>query len=91
MSNRHFVPQNALDASRGDLTGALTSSSRCSTFFAETVYLTSFVHREELFDIAERWLCNRLEPTDGLRLTQILICDGFVLGETLGAFARLLL
>jgi hypothetical protein len=55
------------------------------------VYITSFVHREELFDIAERWLCNRLEPTDGLRLTQIFICDGFVLGETLGAFARLLL
>jgi hypothetical protein len=55
------------------------------------VYLTSFAHREELFNIAERWLCNRPEPSDGLRLTQILICDGFVLGETLGAFARLLL
>ncbi len=55
------------------------------------MYLTSFVHREELFDITERWLCNRLEPHDGLRLTQILICDGFVLGETLDAIARLLL
>jgi hypothetical protein len=55
------------------------------------MYLTSFVHREELFDITERWLCNRLEPTDGLRLTQILICDGFVLGETLDAITRLLL
>lgn len=55
------------------------------------VYLTSFVHREEIFDITERWLCNRLEPTDGLRLTQILICDGFVLGETLDAVTRRLL
>lgn len=55
------------------------------------MYLTSFVHREELFDITERWLCNRLEPTDGLRLTQILICDGFVLGETLDTVTRLLL
>lgn len=58
---------------------------------AGTVYLTSFVHREELFDITERWLWNRLEPADPLRLTQILISDGFVLGETLDAFARLLL
>ena len=55
------------------------------------MYLTSFIHREELFDITERWLCNRLEPTDGLRLTQILVCDGFVLGETLDAITRLLL
>jgi len=56
-----------------------------------TVYLTSFVHREELFHIVERWLCNRPVPIHGLRLTQILICGGFVLGESLGAFARLLL
>ncbi len=55
------------------------------------MYLTSFIHREELFDITERWLCNRLELTDGLRLTQILICDGFVLGETLEAITGLLL
>jgi hypothetical protein len=55
------------------------------------VYLTSFIHREELFDITERWLCNHLLPTDGLRLTQILICDGFVLGETLESVTRSLL
>ena len=55
------------------------------------MYLTSFIHRDALFDIAERWLCGRLEPDDGLRITQILICDDFVLGETLKGFARLLL
>ena len=55
------------------------------------MYLTSFIHRDALFDIAERWLCGRLEPDDGLRITQILICDDFVLGETLERFARLLL
>jgi hypothetical protein len=55
------------------------------------VYLTSFIHREELFDITERWLCNQLLPTDGLRLTQILICDGFVLGVTLDSVTRSLL
>ena len=55
------------------------------------MYLTSFIHRDALFDIAERWLCGRLEPDDGRRITQILISDDFVLGDTLKRFARLLL
>jgi hypothetical protein len=57
----------------------------------EAMYVTSFIHRDALFDIAERWLCGRLEPDDGFRVTQILICDDFVLGETLKRFARFLL
>jgi hypothetical protein len=57
----------------------------------ENVYLTSFVHREELFRIAERWLCGRLELQDARRITEILICDGFVLGETLEGVANVLL
>ncbi len=55
------------------------------------MYLTSFIHREDLFNITERWLCGRLEPDDGLRITQILICDGFVLGEALETISNLLL
>jgi len=55
------------------------------------MYLSSFIHRNDLFDIAERWLLGRLEPDDGLRITQILICDGFVLGQTLEAMVRVLL
>jgi hypothetical protein len=55
------------------------------------MYLTSFIHREDLFEIAERWLCGRMEPDDGLRITQILISDGFVLGETLEMMLKLLL
>jgi len=55
------------------------------------VYLTSFVHCEDLFKITQRWLCGRLEPTDGLHITRILICDGFVVGETLEVMADLLL
>jgi len=54
------------------------------------VYLTSFIHREDLFNITERWLCGRLKPDDGLRITQILICDGFVVGETLETLTNLL-
>lgn len=55
------------------------------------MYITSFVHREELFQMVQRWFCDRLEPSDGQRVTQILICDGFVLGETLDTFTRLVL
>jgi hypothetical protein len=55
------------------------------------VYLTSFVHREGLFDIAQRWFCGRPHGDDAKLLTEILICDGFVIGETLEVLARKLL
>jgi hypothetical protein len=55
------------------------------------MYLSSLIHRDHLFDIAERWLLGWLEPDDGLRITQILICDGFVLGQTLESMMRDLL
>ncbi len=55
------------------------------------MYLTSFIHREDLFDLAERWLCGVLQPEDGLRITQILLCDGFVLGQTLEMVSKILL
>lgn len=54
------------------------------------MYLTSFIHRDKLFSIAERWFCGRPHPEDGLHLTEILICDGFVLSETVKAVARVL-
>jgi len=47
------------------------------------VYLTSFIHRNALFNIAERWFCNCPEPGDCRSITEILICDGFVINETL--------
>jgi hypothetical protein len=55
------------------------------------VYLTSFIHRDQLLDIAERWFCGHLNSDDALRLTQILICDGFVLAETLECLTKDLL
>ncbi len=55
------------------------------------MYLTSFVHRENLFDVSERWLCGLLRPDDGLRITQILISDGFVLGHTLEKVSKIIL
>ena len=47
------------------------------------MYITSFIHREELLHIAKRWLCGRPLPSDAMQLTRIFICDGYVLGETL--------
>ncbi len=55
------------------------------------MYLTSFIHRLDLLEIAQRWFCGRPLKTDGLALTEILICDGFVAGVTLEALARRLI
>ncbi len=55
------------------------------------MYLNSFAHREKLFDIAERWFCGRLYPSDALALTEIFIADGFILGETLRTLCKSLL
>ena len=55
------------------------------------MFLTSFVHREDLFNIAQRWFCGRPAPDDAMLLTEILICDGFVIGETLEVLATNLL
>ncbi len=49
----------------------------------KVLYLTSFIHREELLGIVERWLCGRPEANDAELLTRIFICDGYVLGEIL--------
>jgi len=55
------------------------------------MFLTSFVHRDKLFNIAERWFCGRTEPEDVRALTEILICDVFIVKETLEALSRQLL
>jgi len=54
------------------------------------MFLSGFVHRDELFQIAERWFRGRLESGDARRLTEILITDGFILGETLEDLTRVL-
>lgn len=55
------------------------------------MYLSGFVHREALFQLTRRWLCAQLEADDGLLITRTLICDGFVLGETLEKITKRLL
>lgn len=55
------------------------------------MYLTSFIHRQMLFDITERWISGSPGPRDVRALTEILICDGFVVGEALETMAKRLL
>lgn len=55
------------------------------------MYLTSFAHRDRFVSIAERWFCGRPEPADARSLTEILICDVFIIRETLNALSRRLI
>ncbi|HXX53238.1 MAG TPA: hypothetical protein VEI28_01565 [Thermodesulfovibrionales bacterium] len=55
------------------------------------MYLTSFVQRDRLFNIAERWFCGRPQPADARSLTEILMCDVFIIRETLHSLSRRLL
>ncbi|PKN45097.1 MAG: hypothetical protein CVU59_10015 [Deltaproteobacteria bacterium HGW-Deltaproteobacteria-17] len=42
------------------------------------MYLSAFTHREKLFDIAKRWLEDKLEPDDAWLITEIFTYEGFV-------------
>jgi hypothetical protein len=55
------------------------------------MYLSAFIHRDELFQIGERWFCGRTARGDGLQLTELLISDGFVAAETVRSLAHRLL
>jgi hypothetical protein len=50
------------------------------------MYLTAFLHRDELFDITNRWISNKLEPEDPLQITRIITYDSFSAWETLLLF-----
>jgi hypothetical protein len=55
------------------------------------MHLAAFIHRDELFQIGERWFCGRTVRGDALQLTELLISDGFVAAETVRSLAHLLL
>jgi hypothetical protein len=54
------------------------------------MYLTAFIHRDDLFQIGERWFCGRTEGGDALQLSELLISNGFVAGESVRSLAHLL-
>jgi hypothetical protein len=50
------------------------------------MYITAFPHRDKLFDITDRWLSNRLDPDDPLRITRIINYDSYTAWETMLQF-----
>ncbi|MFH1530978.1 MAG: hypothetical protein ABIK09_09635 [Pseudomonadota bacterium] len=50
------------------------------------MYLTSSIHRERLFEIAMRWLANRVEPGDGAFVTELFIYDNLITAEPVRRF-----
>jgi len=55
------------------------------------MYLSAFLHRTEFFEITNRWLSDRLEPEDPLKITRIITYDSFAAWETLLLFINELL
>ncbi|MBI9075932.1 MAG: hypothetical protein JEZ02_11005 [Desulfatibacillum sp.] len=47
------------------------------------MYLSAFLHRDELFEITNRWLCDEYRPTDPLQITRIITYDSFAAWQTL--------
>lgn len=54
------------------------------------MYITAFPHRNELFDITNRWLSNNLLPDDPLRITRIINYDSFIAWEVMLGFIKVL-
>ena len=50
------------------------------------MYISAFLHRDELFDITNRWFSDKLEPDDPLRVTRIIAYDSFAAWEKLLCF-----
>ncbi len=50
------------------------------------MYLTSSIHRDRLFEIAMRWLANRIEPDDGAFVTKLFIYDNLITSEPVRRF-----
>ena len=50
------------------------------------MYLSGLTHRDRLFDVATRWLADRLEPTDGRVLTEIFAFERAITAPTVRRF-----
>ncbi len=54
------------------------------------MYITAFLHRDELFDITNRWLSDKPAADDPLRITRIITYDSYAAWEKLRCFAAAL-
>jgi hypothetical protein len=50
------------------------------------MYLSGLTHRDRLFDVATRWLADRLEPTDGRTVTEIFAFERAITAPTVRRF-----
>ncbi len=50
------------------------------------MYLSGLTHRDRLFDIATRWLADRLEPKDGRTVTEIFAFERAITAPTVRRF-----
>ncbi len=50
------------------------------------MYLSGLTHRDHLFDVATRWLADRLEPTDGRTVTEIFAFERAITAPTVRRF-----
>jgi hypothetical protein len=50
------------------------------------MYLSGLTHRDRLFDIATRWLADRLEPADGRTVTEIFAFERAITAPTVRKF-----
>jgi hypothetical protein len=50
------------------------------------MYLSGLTHRDRLFDVATRWLADRLEPADGRILTEIFAFERAITAPTVRRF-----
>jgi hypothetical protein len=50
------------------------------------MYLSGLTHRERLFDVATRWLADRLEPDDGRIVTEIFAFERAITAPTVRRF-----
>ncbi len=52
------------------------------------MYLTGLTHRDRLFDVSARWLCDRVSPGDGRFVTEVFIYENLISAPTVRAFIR---
>lgn len=47
------------------------------------MYISAFLHKDELLEITNRWLSDKLDPQDPLQITRIITYDSYVAWERL--------
>lgn len=52
------------------------------------MYLSSLAHRERLFELAARWLCDRVQPGDGRFVTEVFIYENLIVAPAVRSFVR---